>query len=211
MAISYPLSLPDTGRVRTRVEMVEAVAVTASPFTFKTETQLYDGQLWRAEIEIPRLNAAQAGAWRGFLAQLRGRHGSFLLGDTLGKAPRGTAAGSPGTPVVDGATAAMAMVLPVRGAPANQTGWLLAGDFLQLGSGATSRLYMVTADADTDGSGETSLDIWPGLRVGVSDAASITLTAPKGVFMLAENARGIDIARADTISLDTIRAVEDRR
>lgn len=210
MSVTYPLPLPSTKFVSTRVVMVEGVGVTASPFTGQQETQSNDLSLWRAEIEIARMTRADAAAWRAFLAKLRGRHGSFLLGDSAGDAPRGTAKDTPGTPVVDGANDQGALTLALRGAPTGAAGYLLEGDMLQLGSGASARLYMVTNDVTTDGSGEATLDIWPRLRADYADGAAITLSSPKGLFMLARNERPVDIERG-TVFAVTLEAIEDLR
>lgn len=213
MTVTYPLSLPSEKFVRCTVSMIDAVAESRSPFTYQSETQIYDGQMWRANLQIARTTlAADAGKWRAFLANLRGRHGSFLLGDSFGAAPRGAALSSPGTPTVDGSVAAVSSVLPVKGGPTGVTGWLLAGDFLQLGSGSAARLHMVTEDADTDGTGDTSRTIWPATRVAYSDGAALTLTAPKGVFKLSGNIRDVelDLSIGRVLGL-TISAEEDLR
>jgi hypothetical protein len=62
------------------------------------------------------------------------------------------------------------------------TGTLLAGDYISLGSGATSRLHKVVQDR----SGTGTIEIWPALRESVTDAA-VDLTEAKGRFRLKDN------------------------
>lgn len=64
---------------------------------------------------------------------------------------------------------------------------LLPGDYLQLGSGASSRLHKVITPAVADGNGEAVLDIWPALRASYADGAAVTLDSPRGVWRLASN------------------------
>lgn len=70
---------------------------------------------------------------------------------------------------------------------ANRTGVLLQGDWIQLGTGATSRLYKLTEDANSDGSGNSTLVLWPrigGIRSSPADNAEVTIYSPKGKFMM---------------------------
>ena len=77
--------------------------------------------------------------------------------------------------------------LIIDGATASQTGYLKAGDYIQLGTGLSSRLHMVVEDADTDGSGNATLSIEPALRTSPSDDLAITVSNTKGVFRLVTN------------------------
>ena len=64
----------------------------------------------------------------------------------------------------------------------SMTGSLLAGDYIQLGTGASAKLHQVLIDQ----SGSGSLEIWPALRANYTDATVIFNNA-KGVFRLASN------------------------
>jgi hypothetical protein len=59
------------------------------------------------------------------------------------------------------------------------TGTLLAGDYVQIGSGANARLHRLLEDR----SGSGTAEIWPALRAAYS-SASATLANPQGVFRL---------------------------
>lgn len=118
--------------------------------------------------------------------RLRGRFGTFLLGDPLGATPRGSAATAPGTPLVNGADQT-GDELVIDGIPTSGDDYLKAGDYIQLGSGATARLYKVLEDVAIDGSGGATLNIWPALRSSPADDATVTVSNAKGVFRLASN------------------------
>ena len=101
----------------------------------------------------------------------------------LGATPRGVATG---TPIVNGA-GQTGGELDITGATTSTTGWLLAGDYIQLGSAGTSTLHKVLADANSDGSGNVTVDIWPHLRTAPTNSSNVILNDTKGVFRLASN------------------------
>lgn len=179
MAITYPIALPaDPAPRDVRLAPITFAAMSRSPWSGAQQVQLNAGMMWRFSADYPPMSAVQAREWVGSLSQLNGRFGTFLFGDPLWKAPRGTWAGSP---VVDGAGQA-GQGLAVRGFTAGATG--LKGDYFQIGSGASSRLYMATVDFTADGAGEATLDIWPRLRGAPADGAALVTATPQGVFRL---------------------------
>lgn len=120
--------------------------------------------------------------WIAAMVSLRGRFGSFLIGDPGMRVPRGAATG---TPLVNGGSQTGSALI-TDGWTANIVGILKAGDFFQLGSGSTSRLYMNLTDVNSNDSGQATLDIFPPIPPGSSpsDNAPLTVTDPKGVFRL---------------------------
>ena len=132
------------------------------------------------------MNRENAEEWVAFLMKLYGQKGTFLLGDPLGGTARGSASSAAGTPVVNGASQTGG-TLAIDGLPASATGYLKAGDYIQLGSAATAQLYKVLNDADSNGSGEATLDIWPNLRSSPADGSTVVVANAKGVFRLASN------------------------
>lgn len=187
MAISYPLSTP-TNKTIASITLVarNVIGVSTSPFNFKQQVHQYSGQRWEADITLPRMNREDAEQWVSFLMSLYGQKGTFLLGDPLGGTARGSASTAAGTPVVNGASQTGG-TLAIDGLPASASGYLKAGDYIQLGSGSTSQLYKVLADADSNSSGEASLDIYPNLRSSPSDGATVIVSNAKGLFRLASN------------------------
>jgi len=127
------------------------------------------------------------------LVGLKGPTGTFLLGDPDYDTPQGTVSSC----VVSG-TAGEELVSVVM------TGSLLAGDYIQLGDGASAKLHQVLADQTGDG----TLDIWPALRSTYS-SKSATFNAAKGVFRLSNNVTtwSINNTSAYGISFEAVEAV----
>lgn len=189
MAIAYPLSLPDSRAFsRLRITARSVVAVAQSPFTGQQQVQEHQGQWWEAECALPPMRRATAEQWLSFFLKLNGRKGTFLMGDTAGAAARGTIAGSP---VVDGAHAARSATLALRGITAGTT--LLAGDYVQVGSGGSARLHKNLSDVTADGVGKMTLDIWPSLRAALSDGATVVTAGCQTTWRLAANEMPFDI------------------
>lgn len=206
MAVTFPLSLPSspTSRIIT-VRKRSAVGMASSPFTYQSQAYVWSGQMWMADITLPPMTRAQAEPWVAALSSLNGREGSFLLGDTANLLPRGTATG---TPLVKGAGQAGKTLL-TDGWTAGVTGILKAGDWIQLGTGSTARLYKNLTDVNSNGSGEATLDLWPNLRSSPGDNAALTISSPMGRFMLAEDIEwSIDEMKIYGLSF---QAVEDLR
>ena len=187
MAITYPLTLPTVSGIRSiTLRTINSIGVSRSPFTYKEQVFDYGGQSWEADISLPPMDRAEAEEWVSFIVKLKGQSGTFLLGDPSGATPRGSASSAPGTPVVNGASQ-LGGELSIGGLPTSATGYLLAGDYIQLGNGSGSRLHKVLSDVDTDGSGNATLDIYPDIRVSPADASSVVVSNAKGVFRLSAN------------------------
>lgn len=200
MSISYPLALPTvTSPTTVRINAHTTVAVSASPFTGQQQVQEFSGQWWQAEINLPPMPRASAEEWISFLLKLNGRRGTFLLGMPAAAKPRGIATG---TPLVNGAHAASVNSLVTDGWTISQTGILKAGDYIQLGSGSTARLYKNLSDVNSDGSGNATLDIWPGLKAAAADNATIVVNSCQSVFRLMSNDMAWDIGEAQIYGID---------
>ncbi len=198
MPISFPLSLPTTsGIMRVRLVANDVVGVSQSPFTAVQQVYRYTGQFWEADITLPPMKRADAEYWISFLLKLNGPFGTFLMGDPNGATPRGIATG---TPLVNGA-GQTGNELVTDGWTTSQTGILKAGDYIQLGTGATSRLYKVLDDVNSDGSGNATLTVWPDLRSAPADNAAITVSNTKSVFRLTSAQASWDINEATIYGL----------
>jgi len=187
MAIQYPLSLPTVSGIQSIVLRTKnATAISASPFTFKQQVVAFTGQRWEADITLPPMERADAEEWVAFLVSLKGSLGTFLLGDPAGDTPRGSAATDAGTPLVFGADQ-NGNILLIDGAPASQSAYLKAGDYIQLGTAGSSQFYKVLTDTSTNSSGQAAIDIYPDLRSSPADNAAVTVSNCKGVFRLNGN------------------------
>ena len=187
MAETYPLTFPtQTGVAAVEFTATDVVSVSQSPFTFSQQVVRHAGARWSATISIPPVKRSDSEYWNSFLLRLRGQFGTFLLGDPNGATPRGSAASAAGTPVVNGASQT-GNELAIDGLPASAVGYLRAGDYIQLGSAASARLYKVLEDVDSNGSGEATLNLWPDLRSSPADGATVVVSSAKGVFRLSNN------------------------
>ena len=186
MAISYPLTLPSHTGVRSiELRAINAVAYSASPFTFAGQVHAYSGQMWLADITLPAMRIADAETWLGFLLSLKGQYGTFLLGNPTCTAPRGTATSA----TVSGSAGSGSVSVTMSGT-------LLAGDYIQLGSGSDATLHKVLQDQ----SGSGTLEIWPSLRKARS-SVSATLTNAKGLFRLSSNEQAWSVTEASTYGI----------
>lgn len=194
MAISYPLSTPTTiGIESIELRAVNAVATSQSPFTFKQQVVAHQGQRWEASVNIPSVRRDKAAAWKAMLTALKGQVGTFLLGDPDYDSPQGTVSSCVLSGSAGDATATVVM-----------TGSLLAGDYIQLGSGSSAKLHQVLVDQTGDG----SLEIWPDLRSDYTDETVVT-SSPKGVFRLSQNISSwsIDNASFYGIAFEAIEVI----
>jgi len=191
VTITYPLSLPTSPKpAQVQIGSTDVVGVNRSPFSNKREVQDWGGDMWSAKLTWPVLAGRdQAEPLLVMLLALRGRLGTVLIGDPLGATGRGVLTGAP---LINGVASAGARNLAIKGATHSVTGWIKAGDYLQLGSGTSTRLHKALADAASDGSGNLTVDIWPRLRESYADGAAIAVSNCRGTFELGTNQRGWD-------------------
>jgi hypothetical protein len=149
---------------------VNVTAISRSPFTLKQQVIAHPGQVWEVDVQLPKLLRSDAAQWVGCLSSLYGSVGTFLLGDPDAVTPRGTISAGTLTGVAGSSS-------PVT----VQTGTLLAGDYIQLGTGSSTKLHMAVQDRDGDG----VLEIWPALRQDYT-AETMIFTSPKGLFRKAD-------------------------
>lgn len=184
MAITYPVSFPSSiGLANINIRARTVVGVSASPFTGQQQVYKHQGQWWEAEVSLPPMKRADAEQVIAFLLKMNGQYGTFLLGDKANPATRGVGTG---TPLVNGASQTGDELI-TDGWTADTTGILKAGDWIQLGSGSSTRLYKVLDDVDSDGSGNATINIFPSLRSSPSDNATITVSNTQGLWRLASN------------------------
>ena len=184
MAITYPLTMPvinNPAQITLSAENV--VSKSTSPFTFSEQTFVHPGQRWTASVTLPPMKRDYAEQWISFLMSLKGRQGYFLLFDPNAETIQGTVTG---VVRVNGASQ-IGSSLTVDGLGANRVNAFKAGDYIQLGSGATSRLHKVLTDVTADALGGATLDIWPDLRESPVNNAVVTYTTASGLFRLDSN------------------------
>lgn len=200
--VTYPLTFPSVrAPASTAMHAHSVVGMSHSMFTGRQQVYAHLGQYWSVEISLPPLAREDAEVWIAFLYSLNGREGTWLMGDPAAATPRGAAATVPGTPIVDGANQT-GQTLNITDGPASTTGYLLAGDYIQLGTGSGSRLHKVLDDADTNGDGDASLTIWPALRLSPSDSSSVVVNNAVGRWRLDTNDTEFDIDEAMFYGID---------
>ncbi len=180
---TYPVSMPNNNIESAVLKMQFANAMTESPFSYESQVYDWGGEKWAIDFTLPVMKRDTVEPWIAFALSLRGMKGTFLAGDPSATSPRGVGGG---TPLVKGAGQSGGNLL-IDGAPISTTGWLKAGDYFQLGTGLTSRLYKLISDANTNGSGEVTLDFVPDLRSSPADNAALTISSAKGLFRMTSN------------------------
>lgn len=205
MSISFPLALPTiTGIAGGTLRMRSVVGVSQSPFSGAQQVQEYQ-EWWEGEITLPPLNTTEKqDIWLSFFASLRGQSGTFLFGDPLKSTTRGVGTG---TPLVNGASQT-GKALITDGWTVSTTGILKAGDYFQIGTGTTTRLYRNLQDVNSDGSGNATFDIFPRLRESPADNAAITVASCKGTFRLATNETNWDFSPGNLVTGITFPIIE---
>ena len=184
MAITYPVSFPASiGLANLTIRARTVVGISASPFTGQQQVYKHQGQWWEAEVSLPPMKRADAEQVVAFLLKMNGQYATFLLGDKPATSTRGIGTG---TPLVNGASQT-GSELVTDGWTTSTTGILKAGDWIQLGSGSTTRLYKVLDDVNSDGSGNATINIFPDLRSSPADDAAITVSNTQGLWRLASN------------------------
>lgn len=200
MAITYPLTLPANAIKRITLGISTSVTISRSPFSYASQVQAFAGQMWTAEVTLKPMTRADAEEWLSFFLKLNGQEGTFLLGDPAATSPRGVATG---TPVVNGSSQT-GQTLNTGGWTNSITNILRQGDYFQVGQ----RLHKVLNDANSNGSGQATLDIFPRLRESPSNGASIVTTSPVGLFRLSKNTIDLADITADKVYALSFSAVE---
>jgi len=171
-----------------------------SPLDKTVQTLELPGARWMATLSFTRLSDTEARTLLAFLTALRGQAGRFTMHDHSHPTPSGIATG---TPLVNGASQSGGTLITDGWTP-SQTGILKAGDWL----GVNGELHMVTADADSDVSGNATFSIEPPLRASPSDNAPITVNSPTATFRLMDDGQTRWKATPGDINAMTITCIE---
>jgi len=204
MAISYPITLPTAqGFFTVSIRPFSRVGIFASEFTGQQQVYAHAGQFLICDISFPQMKRSDAAPIIAALQSLQGVRGTFYFGDPAWSYPQGVGSG---TPTIDGATQT-GTTLNTTGWTSSQTGILKAGDWIQIGTGSTRQLCMVLVDADSDGSGQATLELFPRVRTAFASGTTITASNPAGVWRLGSEMDFSQVLGGIT-SLNTISAVE---
>lgn len=158
--------------------------------------------LWTAEFDIAPQFERNAGLWKATLLKLAGQQNLLEMWDVRRPVPLGTMRGTMtlGADVAQGDTTA---TISAGSGQANAT--LLQGDYLQVGSGLTQQVVMLTENAAADVNGDIAVTFQPPLRNAFSSGASVTWDKPKALFRRTSSETRIDyepvLARGFGLSL----------
>lgn len=136
----------------------------------KDKTRKFGGHKWMFSAQYDVLTKEEFRPIWAFLLSQRGEWDSFTVKPTEFATPLGAGGG---TPAVAGASQT-GYSMDIDGCPLSTTGWLKAGDPFTLAN--QSKVYVLTSDADTDGTGAVTLEFIPELIDSPADGELLTIT-----------------------------------
>lgn len=147
-----------------------------SPLSGDMQTLSLPGARWVATYTLTTRKREEMADITAFLTNLNGMAGRFYGYDPAATNPRGIGTGSP---LINGSSQTGKSII-TDGWTTSQTGILKAGDYFTV----NSELKMVTADCNSDGSGNATIAFSPALRDSPVDNAAITVTNPTCIMRL---------------------------
>lgn len=212
MAETYPLTMPDFGIASVEFSFVNVTPMVTSPFTLATQAQRFKGGRFEATVTFPPMKRDQAEEVISFLLRLKGRYGTFLLGDPSSTSARGAVKDDTSTITMDAIYTFLnpldagsdEMAITSAGVT-TATDYVKAGDYFQIGTGADARLHKIVANADL-ASHDTTIKFHPETRQSYY-GEELEFTNPKGVFRLDSDSVNWSVNNASIYGL-SFRAVE---
>ena len=200
MAVVYPLNLPSTPKARNATWRLDrGNAIFTSPFSGRQQVQRRSYALWAGTYTLPTMLEAQAREWISFFTSLDGVVGTFLMGnpDFIGPmgnpALTGTTLNRPDSGPISTATGSIHIATGAGQTDISvdvgntATGSVGPGDYIQIGIGLASKLYMVNSSFPINVLGHHRITISPGLRAPIAVNDRVTFVNPVGLFRLATN------------------------
>jgi hypothetical protein len=131
----------------------------------RRQAKTQGAQFFSFTVVTPPLNTAEYKDMMGFLAEQQGQFDTFEIVLPNLSTPAGSVTGN----VLDvvGAHTAGVKSIAVDGGTASQTDYLKRGDLVRFST--DPKVYILTADANTDGSGAATLSIEPGIITALAD------------------------------------------
>lgn len=139
-------------------------------------------QRWRLHFQYGTMEKTDYLDLWAFLNAQRGQWDTFTAMLPSGISPRGLLGG---TPLVNGALAAGVSSAAIDGLSNNITGWGKRGDFFKFAG--HSKVYQLTADADSNGSGQATLAFQPALAAAAADNEAVSFSAVPFTLILASD------------------------
>lgn len=162
--------------------------------------------LWKVAMTFEMQSQAKAGPYQALLMQLDGVRNQLSLYNIGRPVPLGTYQGITGTNAITSASAGNTTMTITNATYATKT--LLAGDYVGVGTGLTTQVVMVTADATSNGSGVINISFLPALRNAMT-GTNATLQYPRALFRLQQTNTGWDYSTVvvDGMALDLLEDV----
>jgi len=160
-----------------------------SDSTGATQTRIMGPPRWGLAIASGNImSLAQASLWEAMVLSLRGGINHLAAWDIVRVAPRGTARGTLSVQTTGGVPpAAGAVQMQIDSSPSQVGMTLLAGDWLQVGSGLTGQLIKLIADC-TFGSSVGQITFEAPLRIGYAAGTAVAWDKPKGHYKMTTDA-----------------------
>lgn len=176
-------AIPENSFLQTSFGLQSNTQSFTSPLSNNTQVLELTGARWTATYEVANKTAADAGIWLAWLTQLRGQANTFYAYDPQRTTQYGAATG---TPLVNGASQT-GNSLVTDGWNTSVTGILKAGDMIAFDTTDGRELKMITADVNSDGSGNATLSIEPSIRVSPANDATVIVSSPTCVMALVDD------------------------
>lgn len=191
MAHTFPLTLPSTPNFKTsQWSLRRSVAVATSPFTGAQQVHEYDYALWKTSLTLPPMHREQASEWQAFLLKLRGRFGTFLLGDPDAKVPRGAVTGT-ATLTSNILVGQHEITITTQNASTNDV--FKIGDYVQIGISGSAKLHMIVSTSNnSNASGHVTVSVEPFIKQDTSSGTSVIASNPRGLFRMDTSELGWD-------------------
>ena len=146
---------------------------TAYTLSGKRSVKQFSAQYFSFSVQMPPMNQADFQAFYAFLVKQQGSFQTFTFEYPLDN--QGADKGETDI-LVNGALAIGSTTIAMDGFNASTTGVLKAGDFIKFAN--DTKIYMVTADADSNASGEADISIEPPLQDAVVNNEAVTVNKP---------------------------------
>lgn len=179
--ITYPLTFPAIYPKEFSWSPQSAVTVQQSTFTFEQKSYAWAGQQRFFVAKFAALTFEQARVMKAFHRKLNLMEGNFYYSDPNADRMGGL--------VPSAYVGGLVMGANQTGTGIATDGWpasvniFKAGDWLSIGD----RLYELTDDVNSNGSGQATLPLWPFIRTAFADNAPILVGgAARGIFKLSQ-------------------------
>lgn len=177
--------------------------------SMKRYTRTANAQRWTLSLDFSHLQRSQLAPVYAFLVKQRGQFDTFqyVLPNPL-YTPRGALGGSPVVNNNVGSPSELqtGRTLNIRGLSTGITNWGRAGDFFKVAG--HSKVYMLTEDVNSDGSGLAQLTFDPALVVSPADGEALTFTSVPFTVSLNKDSMGFRLALAGIFKLGSVDLIE---